>query len=163
VSILHGPLGPGGTAGGKGIPGHDAWGKTGTNDRQISSAFIGGTTNLVSFVWHGVPEEDVPGAGFGADVPNTIWRYFMIPATQGVPDDAFPAPGPECDAPGKVIDPLLGRTIDIPKPPPPPPREEPAPEVPAPAPEAPAPAPAPAPPPAQAPASVPAPAGAPEG
>jgi penicillin-binding protein 1A len=155
VSILHGPLGPGGTAGGKGIPGHDAWGKTGTNDRQISSAFIGGTTNLVSFVWHGVPEEDVPGAGFGADIPNTIWRNFMIPATRGTPDDAFPAPGPECDAPGKVIDPLLGRTIDIPKPPPPPPREEPAP---APAPDVTAPAPAPAPAPAQAPAAVPAPA-----
>jgi membrane peptidoglycan carboxypeptidase len=159
ASILHGPLGPGGTAGGKGIPGHDAFGKTGTNDNKISSAFLGGTPGLVSFVWHGVPEEDVPGAGFGADVPNTIWRYFMIPATQGVPDDAFPAPGPACDAPGKVIDPILGRTTDIPKPTTPPPAET-TPSAPTPEP---APAPEPAPTPPQAPASVPAPADNPVG
>jgi len=121
VSILHGPIDdPAGTASGKGIPGKDAFGKTGTNDAQRSSAFLGGTQDLVSFVWHGVPErQDIPGAGFGAGIPNTIWRNFMIPATQGAPDDPFPAPGPACDAPGKVIDPLLGRTTDIPKPPPP--------------------------------------------
>src|SRR4249919_3305469 len=93
VSILHGPIdSPGGTAQGKGIPGHDAFGKTGTNDKQISSAFLGGTPDLVSFVWHGVPEQDVPGAGFSAGVPNAIWRNFMIPATQSAPADAFPAP-----------------------------------------------------------------------
>ena len=156
VSILHGPLdSPGGTARGKGIPGHDAFGKTGTNDNQISSAFLGGTPDLVSFVWHGVPEQDVPGAGFGAGVPNTIWRNFMIQATQGVPDDAFPAPGPACDAPGKVIDPVLGRTTDIPKPTAPPPTET-TPSAPTPEPEpapAPAPAPAHAPGPAQPPAA----------
>ena len=160
VSILHGPIdSPRGTASGKGIPGHDAFGKTGTNDEKISSAFLGGTPDLVSFVWHGVPEQDVPGAGFGAQIPNTIWRNFMIPATQGVPDDAFPPPGPACDAPGKVIDPLRGRTTDIPKPPPPPPTEA-TPTAPPPAPgdTEPAPAPAPAPVPTQAPASVPAPA-----
>jgi membrane peptidoglycan carboxypeptidase len=153
VSILHGPIdSPRGTASGKGIPGHDAFGKTGTNDNKISSAFLGGTPDLLSFVWHGVPEQDVPGAGFGAQIPNTIWRNFMIPATQGVPDDAFPAPGPACDAPGKVIDPVLGRTTDIPKPTAPPPT---APSAPTPEPE---PAPTPAPGPTQPPVSVPAPA-----
>ncbi|HEV8208279.1 MAG TPA: transglycosylase domain-containing protein [Acidimicrobiia bacterium] len=155
VSILHGPIdSPRGTASGKGIPGHDAFGKTGTNDNKISSAFLGGTPDLVSFVWHGVPEQDVPGAGFGAQIPNTIWRNFMIPATQGGPDDAFPVPGPACDAPGKVIDPVLGRTTDIPKPTTPPPTEA----TPSPPEPEPAPAPAPAPGPAQAPATVPAPA-----
>jgi penicillin-binding protein 1A len=141
VSILHGPIDdPKGTAAGKGIPGKDAFGKTGTNDEQRSSAFLGGTPDLVSFVWHGVPErQNESGAGFGAGIPNTIWRNFMIPATRNAPDDAFPAPGPACDAPGKVIDPVRGRTTDIPKPPPPP-LTEPAP---APVPE-PAPAPAPA-------------------
>ena len=167
VSILHGPI-ESGTAAGKGIPGHDAWGKTGTNDAEISSSFLGGTTDLVSFVWHGVPEEDVPGAGFGSGIPNTIWRNFMIPATLRTPDDPFPAPGPACDAPGKVIDQLQGRTADVPKPAPPPRREEPAPEVPAPAPaptpDAPAPAPAPTEPPAPAPApETNAPADAPQG
>jgi membrane peptidoglycan carboxypeptidase len=153
VSILHGPIdSPGGTAQGKGIPGKDAFGKTGTNDEQRSSAFLGGTPDLVAFVWHGVPErQDVPGAGFGAGIPNTIWRNFMIPATQGTPDDAFPAPGPACDAPGKVIDPVLGRTTDIPKPTAPPPTEA-APSAPTPEP---APAPAPAPAPVQPPAPVP--------
>jgi penicillin-binding protein 1A len=160
VSVLHGPI-QNGTAAGKGIPGHDAWGKTGTNDNEISSSFLGGTTDLVSFVWHGVPEEDVPGAGFGSGIPNAIWRFFMIPATQGTPDDAFPAPGPACDAPGKVIHELQGRTTDVPKPAPPPPRrEEPPPDLPAPAPDVPAPAPAPQPAPAetQPPAPAPAPA-----
>jgi len=156
VSILHGPIDdPAGTASGKGIPGKDAFGKTGTNDAQRSSAFLGGTQDLVSFVWHGVPErQDIPGAGFGAGIPNTIWRNFMIPATQSAPDDPFPAPGDACDAPGKVIDPVLGRTNDIPKPPPP---TETAPSAPTPEP-APTPSPdtTPAPAPAQPPASAPA-------
>jgi penicillin-binding protein 1A len=117
VSILHGPIDdPSGTASGKGIPGKDAFGKTGTNDNQISSAFLGGTPDLVSFVWHGNPDVDQPGAGFGAGIPNTIWRDFMIPATQNPPDDTFPAPGPNCDAPGKFVDPMLGRTTDVKRP-----------------------------------------------
>src|SRR6266545_7623150 len=106
VSILHGPIdSPDGTASGKGIPGKDAFGKTGTNDNEISSAFLGGTPDLVSFVWHGNPDVDQPGAGFGAGIPNTIWRNFMIPATKGLPNDPFPSPGPTCDAPGRFIDP----------------------------------------------------------
>src|SRR5262245_5607155 len=147
VSILHGPIDYG-TAAGKGIPGYDGFGKTGTNDRHISSAFLGGTENLISFIWHGVPDHDVPGgAGFGAGIPNTIWRDFMIPALAGITDTPFPPPGPACDAPGVFIDPLAGRT-DQPVAAPttaPAPTPAPAPQ-PAPAP-APAPAPRPAPPP----------------
>jgi penicillin-binding protein 1A len=149
VSILHGPLGPGGTASGKGIPNRDAWGKTGTNDRQISSAFIGGTPNLVSFVWHGNPDVDEPGAGFGAGVPNTIWRNFMIPATQNLPDASFPSPGAACDAPGRFIDPVAGRT-DKPATPPPPPSTAPPDTI-----LVPVPVPAPAPSPSSAPAQPP--------
>jgi membrane peptidoglycan carboxypeptidase len=149
VSILHGPI-ESGTAAGKGIPGKDAFGKTGTNDNEISSAFLGGTPDLVSFVWHGNPDVDQPGAGFGAGVPNTIWRNFMIPATKSMPDDAFPNPGPNCDAPGRFIDPVKGRT-DQPALPPPPPSTDAAPDS----------TPAPAPPPAPAPAPLPAPAPAP--
>jgi membrane peptidoglycan carboxypeptidase len=136
VSILHGPIDdPSGTASGKGIPGYDAFGKTGTNDRKVSSAFLGGTSNLVTDVWHGVPEQDVPGAGFGAGIPNAIWRDFMIPALRGTPDTPFPAPGPACDAPGKFVDPLLGRTADVTPPSEPPnPDATPAPPAPAPAP-----------------------------
>src|SRR5947208_2838355 len=147
VSILHGPI-ESGTAAGKGIPGKDAFGKTGTNDNEISSAFLGGTPDLVSFVWHGNPDVDQPGAGFGAGIPNPIWRNFMIPATQNMPNNAFPTPGPNCDAPGRFIDPVQGRT-DKPALPPPPPSTDAAPT--------PAPAPAPAPAPTPAPTSVPAP------
>jgi membrane peptidoglycan carboxypeptidase len=134
VSILHGPINdPAGTASGKGIPGYDAFGKTGTNDRQVSSAFLGGTSNLVTDVWHGVPEQDVPGAGFGAGIPNAIWRSFMIPALRGTADSPFPPPGPACAAPGKFVDPLLGRTTDV-TPPTPPPAPDVSPPPPAPAP-----------------------------
>jgi membrane peptidoglycan carboxypeptidase len=134
VSILHGPINdPAGTASGKGIPGYDAFGKTGTNDRQVSSAFLGGTSNLVTDVWHGVPEQDVPGAGFGAGIPNAIWRSFMIPALRGTADSPFPPPGPACAAPGKFVDPLLGRTTDV-TPPTPPPVPDASPPPPAPAP-----------------------------
>jgi penicillin-binding protein 1A len=134
VSILHGPIDdPSGTASGKGIPGHDAFGKTGTNDQKVSSAFLGGTPNLVADVWHGLPDHDAPGAGFGADVPNGIWRAFMIPALGGAPDTPFPPPGPACSAPGKFIDPIAGRTTDVAPPaPPPPPAAAPPPPAPAP-------------------------------
>jgi hypothetical protein len=74
----------------------------------------------------------VPGAGFGAGVPNAIWRAFMIPALRGTADTPFPAPGPACDAPGKFVDPLLGRTTDVA--PPPAPDSTPPPPAPAPAP-----------------------------
>src|SRR5262249_56564830 len=128
ASILHDPIDdPSGTAAGKGIPGYDAFGKAGTNDQKVSSAFLGGTSNLVADVWHGLPDHDAPGAGFGAGVPNTIWRDFMIPAVRGTADAPFPPPGPACDAPGKFVDPVHGRTTDVapPAPPdtgPPPPR-----------------------------------------
>src|SRR5262249_34207431 len=102
------------------IPGHDAFGKTGTNDQKVSSAFLGGTTNLIADVWHGLPDRDAPGAGFGADVPNAIWRGFMVPAVGGTADTPFAPPGPACAAPGKFIDPVHGRTTDVAPPPPPP-------------------------------------------
>jgi membrane peptidoglycan carboxypeptidase len=159
ASILHGPI-ENGTAAGKGIPGFDAFGKTGTNDSKISSAFLGGTANLVADVWHGVPEQDVPGAGFGAGVPNTIWRGFMIPALQGTPDNPFPSPGPGCDAPGKFIDPVKGRTTDVQAP------QFPTETIPPAAAPAPAPAPAPrptSPPPTAPPPTVPPPATSPGG
>jgi penicillin-binding protein 1A len=114
ASILHGPLDdPQGTASGKGIPGHDGFGKTGTSDRTVSSTFIGGTPNLASFVWHGAPDGDVPGAGFGGDRPARIWNDFMTRVLKSQPDAPFPPPGPACDSPGKLINPALGRTTVV--------------------------------------------------
>ena len=60
----------------------------------------------------------------------------MIPALRGTGDTPFPAPGPGCDAPGKFVDPLLGRTTDVTPPAPPPaPDAPPGPPPPAPAPK----------------------------
>jgi penicillin-binding protein 1A len=148
ANILHGPLGAGGTANGKAPFGHDAFGKTGTTDREITATFLGATTSLAAFVWHGVPEENVPGAGFGGERPATIWNNFMNRVLRGTPNEDFPPPtGGACDAPGKVIDPIAGRTVDVP--PPAPPRPPPGPDIiiPGPAQPEPAPPPAPAPPP----------------
>ena len=120
ASILHGPIDdPNGTASGKVIPGHDAFGKTGTTDQKSSATFLGGTPDLVSYVWHGDPDADVPGAGFGGDRPASIWNDFMKRTLGTQPDDSFPTPGPACDAPGKFIDPILGHTTDVPRPTPP--------------------------------------------
>src|SRR5437660_6217304 len=122
ASILHGPIDdPSGTASGKVIPGHDAFGKTGTTDQKTSASFLGGSPDLVSYVWHGDPDADVPGAGFGGDRPARIWNDFMTRALKSQPDAPFPPAGPACDAPGKLINPSLGRTtVAAPTTPPPP-------------------------------------------
>ena len=84
------------------------WGRR--HERQRDQLLVPrGTPDLVSFVWHGNPDVDEPGAGFGAGVPNTIWRNFMIPATRGQPADA-PRVRDPADAPGRFIDPVKGRT-----------------------------------------------------
>jgi membrane peptidoglycan carboxypeptidase len=156
ASILHGPLGPDGTARGKAPFGHDAFGKTGTTDNKTVATFLGATPNLAAFVWHGVPEEpNTEGAGFGGEKPATIWNDFMNRALRGTPNEDFPPPGPACDAPGKMIDPNLGRTDQDVRPPAPPPTVPPAdpgpiiipvPQQPTQGVPPPAPAPAPAPP-----------------
>lgn len=117
ASILHGPIDdPNGTASGKAVPGHDAFGKTGTTDQKTSASFLGGTPDLAAYVWHGDPDADVPGAGFGGERPASIWNEFVKRALGTQPDDPFPSPGLACDAPGKLIDPILGRTSDVPRP-----------------------------------------------
>jgi penicillin-binding protein 1A len=124
VQVLHGPFGPRGTARGQAPVGHDAFGKTGTNDFKSSAAFLGGTADLVAFVWHGDAEnpnsEETKGkAGFGAEVPLTIWKTFIDDALADTPDRPFPPAGPSCEAPGQRINPDGGR-IELP-----PPRPEP--------------------------------------
>ena len=85
-------------------------------------------------MWHGKPDQDAPGAGFGAGVPNGIWRGFMIPALRGTPDTPFPPPGPACSATGKFVDPVQGRTTDVAPPAPPDTGPAPAPRRPRPRP-----------------------------
>jgi penicillin-binding protein 1A len=109
VNILHGPLSGGGTASGKAPRGHDAFGKTGTTDARTNAAFLGSVGQLTAFVWHGAPEGNVPGAGFGGQIPATIWNRFMNNALAGTPDERFPPPGGTCNAPGQAVNPEGGR------------------------------------------------------
>jgi len=110
IDILHGPLGPGGTAEGLTPAGQDAFGKTGTTDQRTNAAFLGSTPQLSAFVWHGAPEGNIPGAGFGGEIPATIWNKFMNAALTGVPGAAFPKNvSPTCNAPGQRVNPDGGR------------------------------------------------------
>ena len=122
VQMLHGPLGPGGTADGKTPVGQDAFGKTGTNDDKTSAAFLGATPDLAAFVWHGDAENPInpPSggvAGFGGERPATIWNTFMNDVFDGSTGPQFPAAGSVCSRPGRQIVPEGGR-IDRPEPPP---------------------------------------------
>ena len=118
IDILHGPLGNGGTAEGLAPFGQDAFGKTGTTDERTNAAFLGSTPQLSAFVWHGAPEGNIPGAGFGGEIPATIWNRFMNSALAGVPGAAFPNNvSPGCNAPGQRVNPDGGRIAEALPPP----------------------------------------------
>ena len=59
----------------------------------------------------------VPGAGFGGQVPATIFRLFMTASLEGQPSIDFPPGGPVCSRGGAYISPA-GRSatpgIDFP-------------------------------------------------
>ena len=85
--------------------GRPEFGKTGTTDDKKNAAFYGGTYGqLVAFVWYGDKDANVPGAGFGGDIPATIWRTFMTAQLAGQPVVPLPPPGPVCSRPGSAID-----------------------------------------------------------
>jgi penicillin-binding protein 1A len=78
--------------------GRPAAGKTGTNEEHADAWFAGYTPNLATTVWIGytrgeIPMENVHGiAVAGGTFPAEIWREFMEPALEGVPDAEFPEP-----------------------------------------------------------------------
>ncbi|MGH9013756.1 MAG: transglycosylase domain-containing protein [Acidimicrobiia bacterium] len=119
------------------LTGHVAAGKTGTTDKNADAWFVGMTPQTVAAVWHGVPERDVPGAGFGGQTPARIWKAFMEAQLAGVSPEPWPQPALNCAAPGgRVSDGGrdTSRPVPVPRPAPtaaPPPGETPAP-VPAP-------------------------------
>ena len=155
IDILRGVV-TGGTGTGARLDGHVAIGKTGTTDREADANFIGAVPQLVAHVWYGSPEGDIPGAGFGGQVPASIWREFMSAYTADKPVLGWPAPALNCLVDGaRVTD--FGRDTSRPVPPPAP-RPAPPPPPPAlPPPALPPPEPAPAPPPPAPPAPAPAP------
>jgi penicillin-binding protein 1A len=77
--------------------GRPAAGKTGTSDQLQNAWFVGYTPQLVTAVWVGypqgnVPMTDVPGVGHvtGGSIPARIWRDVMLAALDGVPPADFP-------------------------------------------------------------------------
>ena len=55
-------------------------------------------------VWYGNKDANVPGAGFGGEIPARIWKSFMDVQLAGQPVAAFPAPGPVCTRRGVFVD-----------------------------------------------------------
>jgi penicillin-binding protein 1A len=76
----------GGTGVRANIPGAEAGGKTGTTDDAKDAWFCGITPELTACVWLGF-EIPTPMYGEqGGSTPATIWRRFMEPALQHVPN-----------------------------------------------------------------------------
>ncbi|HEX6312049.1 MAG TPA: transglycosylase domain-containing protein, partial [Acidimicrobiia bacterium] len=126
-----------------------AAGKTGTTDGQVDANFLGFTPHVAAHVWYGSPVANVPGAGYGGQVPARIWKRFMDQYHAGKPVAPFAQPGPSCAAPAALVT-DFGRDTSRPViivPPAPAPGDVPEPAPPGfPPPPAPAPAPLPPPP-----------------
>jgi membrane peptidoglycan carboxypeptidase len=93
----------GGTGTAANLSGHTNWGKTGTTDNKADANFVGGTPQLVAFIWHGNATARIPGAGFGGQIPARIFKAYMDPALSGQPNVGLPDPGPYCARPAAFI------------------------------------------------------------
>ncbi len=77
-------------------------GKTGTTSSYTDAWFIGFTPKLTTAVWIGYEDGTTSmlnlfgksGGVVGGDEPDTLWRHFMIAATQNGPGPIPPTPGP---------------------------------------------------------------------
>lgn len=81
-------------------------GKTGTSQFSAHLWFVGYTPQIVSAVWTGNAEVDVPqeyttingvyrrGSWFGGDISGPIWQDFMSSAVEGMPVMGLPTASP---------------------------------------------------------------------
>jgi penicillin-binding protein 1A len=102
IDILRGTV-TSGTGTGAAVPGWAVAGKTGTTDTQADAWFLGMTPKLVAAVWHGNPDARVPGAGYGGQVPASIFRRFMTAQLSGVDPVGWNGPPAWCNAPGQFL------------------------------------------------------------
>ena len=102
LDLLRGVV-TGGTGTGAAVPGWRVAGKTGTTDNRADAWFLGMTPKLVAAVWHGNPAGRVPGAGFGGQIPATIFRKFMTAQLTGIDPEDWPGPPGWCNAPGQYL------------------------------------------------------------
>jgi penicillin-binding protein 1A len=102
VDILKGTVTSGtGTAANIGRP---QFGKTGTAQNASDAWFIGAVPQLVTAVWVGFPQGQIPmccgnvriSIVYGGTWPALIWRAFMVAATARMPVRDFPV-APEVD------------------------------------------------------------------
>ena len=90
------------------LPNADVAGKTGTTDNSVDAWFNGITPTLVSSVWMGDPNGEVPmyvdgTEVYGADYPTQIWHDVMAFALRDVPYSSFPDPNPDLMPPVEYI------------------------------------------------------------
>jgi penicillin-binding protein 1A len=95
VDILKGVVSSG-TGVGANI-GRPQFGKTGTAQNASDAWFIGAVPQMVTAVWVGFPQGQIPMCCgnvripivYGGTWPASIWRAFMLAATRGVPAKEF--------------------------------------------------------------------------
>lgn len=76
------------------IPGWDVAGKSGTSQNWQDAWFIGYTAHYTAGVWVGLDNNSsmttVIGRVTGGSLPAGIWRDFMVPALEGLPNEPLP-------------------------------------------------------------------------
>ena len=102
IDLLRGVV-TGGTGTGAQVPRWQVAGKTGTTDNRADAWFLGMTPKLVAAVWHGNANGRVPGAGFGGQVPASIFRRFMTAQLDGIEPEGWQSPPGWCNAPGQFL------------------------------------------------------------
>ena len=94
------------------IPGRAVAGKTGTTENYGDAWFVGFTPQIVTAVWVGYPNAEVPMTnGFhgrpvvGGTYPALIWKSFMTKALayEQAPPEDFPAPPSLAASPVRVV------------------------------------------------------------
>jgi penicillin-binding protein 1A len=77
--------------------GRPQFGKTGTAQNASDAWFVGAVPQLVTAVWVGFPQGQIPmccgnvriSTVYGGTWPASIWRAFMLEATEGMPAKEF--------------------------------------------------------------------------
>ncbi len=77
--------------------GRPQFGKTGTAQNASDAWFVGAVPQMVTAVWVGFPQGQIPmccgnvriSTVYGGTWPASIWRAFMLAATEGIPIKEF--------------------------------------------------------------------------